>query len=230
LPEGFSFKQIRQRLETDQNLKADTLAMSESELIDYLALDVDDLEGWFYPDTYIYSNQTKVSLILKQAYQRMNEELEQAWQTKEANLPLKNAYEALILASIVEKETGVGYERPEIAGVFMRRLNLGMRLQTDPTVIYAMGDRYQGNIRRSDLSIDSPYNTYRVHGLPPTPIASAGRAALDAVMQPNKGNALYFVGKGDGSHYFSATLEEHNRAVREYQIENRSENYRSSPE
>lgn len=229
LPEGFSFKQIRQRLENNPNLIPDTQGKNEAELIEYLGIDIERLEGWFYPDTYVYSSNTKVSTILKQAHQKMRAELDTAWAARDTGLPFDRPYEALILASIVEKETGVGYERPEIAGVFMRRLQIGMRLQTDPTVIYAMGDSYVGNIRRSDLAIDSPYNTYKNHGLPPTPIAAAGKAALEAVMHPTEGTTLYFVGKGDGSHYFSTTLEEHNKAVREFQIENRSSNYRSTP-
>jgi len=148
----------------------------------------------------------------------MQKYLEESWSTREKNLPLKNSYEALILASIVEKETGLRSEQGQIAGVFIRRLNKKMRLQTDPTVIYGMGDRYDGNIRRRDLLEHTSYNTYRIPALPPTPIALPGGAAIDAVMHPLKGKTLYFVSKGDGSHYFSETLEEHNKAVTKYQL------------
>lgn len=229
IPEGLKFSEIRKILESNSNLIADTKGLSEAEIISLMGLDIENIEGWFYPDTYVYSRNTKVSSILSQGYKQMSSLLEQTWATRDTGLPIETAYEALILASIVEKETGVVYERPEIAGVFIRRLQQNMKLQTDPTVIYAMGDAYRGNIRRSDLSIDSPYNTYRYKGLPPTPIASPGLAALKAVVHPASGGTLYFVAKGDGSHYFSSTLEEHNQAVRKFQIEKRSSNYRSSP-
>ena len=229
VPEGLNLSQIRQILETDPNLVADTRGLSDAEIIEMLNLDIENLEGWFYPDTYVYTRHTKVSDIIRKACRHMQSLLEEIWATRDAGLPLKTSYEALILASIVEKETGVAYERPEIAGVFIRRLQKNMKLQTDPTVIYAMGEEYQGNIRRSDLAIDSPYNTYKYRGLPPTPIASPGLAALEAVVHPAQGNTLYFVAKGDGSHYFSVSLEEHNRAVREFQIEKRRAGYRSSP-
>jgi len=189
-------------------------------------LDVPHLEGWLYPDTYFYSaGETDVSLLLR-AYNKMKKVLEDEWENRSPGLPLDNAYEALILASIVEKETGAPHERAEIAGVFTRRLQRGMRLQTDPTVIYGMGEQYDGNIRRADLRRPTPYNTYTISGLPPTPIALAGREALHAVLHPADGDSLYFVAKGDGTHYFSSTLEEHNAAVRRYQL-SRKENYQS---
>lgn len=187
-------------------------------------------EGWLYPDTYVYQSGEKVSSVIRQAYDRMNRQLAKAWAERDEELPYEKPYEAMIMASIVEKETAVPAERPEIAGVFVRRLQKGMRLETDPTVIYGMGDRYQGNIRRSDLRDGSnPYNTYRIKGLPPTPIALAGRAALDAALNPAEGSTLFFVAKGDGSHHFSTTLAEHNKAVYQYQIKGRKKDYRSTP-
>ena len=187
-------------------------------------------EGWLYPDTYVYQSGEKTSSIIRQAYKRMNSQLAKAWAERDEELPYKIPYEALIMASIVEKETAVPAERPEIAGVFVRRLQKGMRLETDPTVIYGMGDKYEGNIRKRDLrNGKNPYNTYRIKGLPPTPIALAGRAALDAALNPAEGSTLFFVAKGDGSHYFSTTLKEHNKAVYQYQIKERKKNYRSTP-
>ncbi|RDE25318.1 endolytic transglycosylase MltG [Motiliproteus coralliicola] len=186
-------------------------------------------EGWIYPDTYQFTRGTSDLELLKRAYQRMQQILEQEWAAKQDKLPIKTPYEALILASIVEKETGAAFERPEIAGVFSRRLIKGMRLQTDPTVIYGMGERYQGNITRADLKRKTPYNTYVIKGLPPTPIANPGREAINAVLHPADGKSLYFVAKGDGTHQFSATLAEHNKAVYKYQRRGRRSDYRSSP-
>lgn len=191
-------------------------------------------EGLVYPDTYIYQSGDSVSSIIKQSHQRMQQVLEQEWQkyeSKEGNkLPYRSAYEALIMASIVEKETGQAIERPEIAGVFVRRLQKNMRLETDPTVIYGLGETFDGNLRKKHLRDRSnPYNSYRNKGLPPTPIALAGREAINAALNPDNGKSLYFVAKGDGSHYFSSSLAEHNRAVRKYQIFRRSKDYRSAP-
>jgi UPF0755 protein len=202
-------------------------------------LDLDGLpEGWIYPDTYVYHSGDTVSAIINQAHQRMKNVLDSEWQAyidklsinEIEKLPYRSAYEVLIMASIVEKETGLASERPEIAGVFIRRLRMNMRLQTDPTVIYGLGESYQGNLRKKHLRNPSNiYNTYRHEGLPPTPIALAGRAAINAALNPDNGDSIYFVAKGDGSHYFSTSLAEHNRAVREYQILKRSKNYRSAP-
>lgn len=186
-------------------------------------------EGLLYPDTYLYSYNESASNIIKQAYAEGQKQLKEAWSKRAKNLPYKTPYEALIMASIIEKETAVESERAQIAGVFVRRLQKRMRLETDPTVIYGIKN-YKGNLRRKHLwDRSNPYNTYRIWGLPPTPIAFAGRKALDAALHPASGDELYFVAKGDGSHYFSSTLEQHSKAVRKYQILNRKKNYRSSP-
>lgn len=185
-------------------------------------------EGWLYPDTYVYQRGDKVSTILRQAHTRMQQQLEQAWAARQPGLPYKTPYDALIMASLVEKETGAPYERPMIAGVFVRRLQKNMRLETDPTIIYGLGEAYNGKLRRVHLQDRSNrYNTYRHHGLPPTPIALAGRAALDAALNPADGAELFFVARGDGTHQFSATLAEHNKAVRQYQLKRRAD-YRST--
>jgi len=190
--------------------------------------DITHMEGWIYPDTYQFTaGDTDVSLLLR-AHQRMHNVLADEWESRQQGLPYDSPYEALIMASIVEKETGAAHERAEIAGVFVRRLQKGMRLQTDPTVIYGMGAHYNGNITRKDLRQHTPYNTYRIAALPPTPIALAGRAALHAALNPLDGTSLYFVAKGDGTHKFSATIEEHNKAVHQYQKIRRSD-YRSAP-
>jgi len=175
-------------------------------------------EGLFFPDTYRFPKGATDLELLRQSHARMLSELERAWSNRDPNLPLANAYEALILASIVEKETALSSERAQIAGVFVNRLRKGMRLQTDPTVIYGMGDAYDGNIRKVDLQRDTPYNTYTRRGLPPTPICLPGSDSIRAAVRPEHTDALFFVatGKGDGSHYFSSTLEEHNAAVQRY--------------
>lgn len=187
-------------------------------------------EGWFAPDTYSFTTGESELSVLRRAHQRMQAQLEELWQGREPGLPYDSPYEALIMASIIEKETGAAGERAAIAGVFVRRLQKGMRLQTDPTVIYGLGDAYTGNLRRKHLSSPSPYNTYRIKGLPPTPIANPGAAAIEAALHPAEGQALYFVAKGDGSHYFSNSLTEHQQAVEQYQINQRRKDYRSSPQ
>jgi UPF0755 protein len=176
------------------------------------------LEGWLFPDTYRFAPGTSDVEILKRAHAAMKKRLDEAWRARAPDLPLKTPYEALILASIVEKETGVAAERALIAAVFANRLKKGMRLQTDPTVIYGMGESYDGNIRKKDLTTDTPWNTYTRDGLPPTPIAMPGLGSLQAVVKPATSDMLYFVGKGDGTHQFSRTLEEHNRGVTRYQL------------
>lgn len=185
-------------------------------------------EGQFLPETYHFPRGFTDVQLLERAHRALQQVLEREWEQRAPGLPLKSPYEALILASIIERETGVAYERPEIAGVFVRRLQRGMRLQTDPTVIYGMGEAYQGRIRRRDLETDTPYNTYTRHGLTPTPIAMPSSAAIRAALNPEPGDTLFFVARGDGTHHFSATYEEHRAAVRRYQL-NRREDYRSFP-
>ncbi len=183
-------------------------------------------EGWIFPDTYQYSRGDTDRSLLLRAYRRMRSVLDQAWTHRTAGLPLKSAYEALILASIVEKETGVADERATIAGVFIRRLNKGMKLQTDPTVVYGMGERYKGNIHKADLRQDTPYNTYTRKGLPPTPIALPGAGSIEAAVHPNDTGALFFVAKGGGRHYFSKTYREHRKAVIKYLLGGDKKRYR----
>lgn len=178
-------------------------------------------EGRFLPETYRFTNQTTDVEFMRRAYQAMEAALARQWAARQPDLPLENPEQMLILASIIERETGLASERPQIAGVFVRRLRKGMRLQTDPTVIYGMGDAFDGNIRRRDLRTDTPYNTYTRKGLPPTPIALPGEAALAAAVNPADGDTLFFVSRGDGSHVFSATVEQHNAAVRKYQLRKR---------
>lgn len=228
LVEGHRLSDYLLVLASSDELQHELGEKSYGDIAELLGIKGANPEGWFFPDTYSFTKGTSDLDILKRSYQRMQSVLEEEWQSKSENLPIKSPYEALILASIVEKETGAPEERGQIAGVFTRRLEKGMRLQTDPTVIYGMGDAYKGNIRRSDLNRMTPYNTYRIQGLPPTPIANPGREAIHASLNPEAGNTLYFVAKGDGRHYFSANLSEHNKAVRQYQLK-RSENYRSSP-
>ena len=228
-PEGWSFKQWIDHLASyDQFAYLKT--KSTSEILQQSGIDLTHPEGWFYPDTYNFTKQDKLADILSQAHARMQLELKNAWQQKKQGLPYQSAYEALIMASIIEKETGRADERRAIAGVFVRRLEKGMRLQTDPTVIYGLGDDYDGDLRKKDLLQLTPYNTYRINGLPPTPIAMPGSAAINAALNPLKGNSLYFVARGDGSHQFSDTIAEHVKAVRYYQIEKRASDYKSAPQ
>jgi len=230
LVEGKTFDDFLSALQRNNKIKH-TLdkSLTYTQLLEQLQINVDHPEGWFFPDTYQFVSGMSDVDILRQAHQRMQDVLEEEWQKKSDNLPYTSAYEALIMASIIEKETGVAYERPEIAGVFVRRLQKGMRLQTDPTIIYGLGREYKGNIRRKHLTQKTPYNTYVIDGLPPTPIAMPGREAIHAALHPKSGKTLFFVAKGDGSHQFSITLAEHNKAVRKYQIEQRRKQYRSSP-
>jgi len=218
--EGSTFKQIRSRLASNTELVQTMGGMSDTEIMTALELNDQHPEGLFFSDTYRFPTQTTDIQFLKRANNLLQKVLQEEWELRQKDLPLNSPYEALILASIVEKETAAPEERPLIAGVFMSRLRLNMRLQTDPTVIYGIGDSYDGNIRRSDLTTDTPYNTYTRGGLPPTPIAMVGREAIHAVMQPEKTSALYFVAKHDGSgtHKFSDNFEQHNAAVRKYQL------------
>ncbi|MDT8425423.1 MAG: endolytic transglycosylase MltG [Methyloprofundus sp.] len=216
-PEGWNFKEIHQAIAENESLTHTIAELTDLQILQALGSDYVHPEGLFFPDTYQFEKHTSDLVILKLAYNKMQNTLALLWEQRADNLPIKSAYEALILASIVEKETGVVAEQPIIAGVFMRRLQKGMRLQTDPTVIYGMGESYQGNIRKKDLSALTPYNTYRISGLPPTPIAMPGEHALYSVLHPTDDGHLYFVAKGDGSHIFSATLAEHNKAVSSFQ-------------
>lgn len=229
LVEGWTFRQALKALQAQEKIRA---TLDSPEAIEHFiaGLDVPDNhpEGWFFPDTYRYVAGNSDGEILAQAHQRMRGVLAVEWENRAGALPYKDPYEALIMASIVERETGVAEERGQIAGVFVRRLERNMRLQTDPTVIYGLADAYDGTIRRSHLRQKTPYNTYVINGLPPTPIALPGLDAIRAALNPEEGTTLYFVAKGDGSHQFSETLEEHNRAVRQYQHQRRAD-YRSSP-
>ena len=229
LIEGKTFDDFLATLQRQEKIRTVIQSTNHIDIIKSLSLDIEHLEGWFFPDTYSYVAGTTDKMLLLQAHQRMRRILAEEWRERQADLPYQDPYEALIMASIVEKETGAADERSDIAGVFVRRLRRGMRLQTDPTVIYGLGDNYNGNLRRVHLVQATPYNTYVIDGLPPTPIAMPGRQAIRAALNPADGNTLFFVAKGDGSHYFSETLAEHNKAVRKYQIQQRSKNYQSAP-
>jgi UPF0755 protein len=216
--EGWTFRELRLALAREPALEQTLGGLPDAEVMRQLGAGAEHPEGRFLPETYHYTRGVTDLELLKRTYTAMRNTLDAAWRERDADLPLRSPYEALILASIVEKETGVPAERPRIAGVFMRRLRLGMRLQTDPTIIYGLGSAYDGNLTRKHLEDATPYNTYAIAGLPPTPIALPGRAAIDAVVHPAPGEALYFVARGDGSHEFSATLADHNRAVARYQL------------
>lgn len=226
--EGTRFSELRMALAGEARLVQRLPELSDDALMEELGLEAPSPEGLFLAETYQFETGMTDLELLARANDHLEQTLNKAWAERSAELPLDSPYEALTLASIVEKETGVPAERPRIAGVFVRRLERGMRLQTDPTVIYGMGEAYDGNIRRSDLRKPTPYNTYTIDGLPPTPIALVGPDAIHAALNPEAGEWLYFVAKGDGSHQFSKTLAEHNRAVAEYQLK-RKQNYRSSP-
>jgi UPF0755 protein len=218
LVEGWTFRQVRKALAGEPGIQQEIRELSDADVAQRLAIEQSSPEGWFFPDTYNFSHGTSDLRILRRAHELMKSHLTAQWERRAQNLPLASPYEALILASIIEKETGKPDERPLIAAVFVNRLRLGMRLQTDPTVIYGIGESFDGNLRSRDLTTDTPYNTYTRSGLPPTPIALAGGPSLEAAVSPEITDALYFVatGRPDGSHYFSATLEEHDRAVRDY--------------
>ena len=219
--EGWSFKQLLQAIHGHEKLAHILRGLNDEQIMQQLGKPGEHPEGRFLPETYYFSAGMTDLDFLKRAYEAMQQRLQQEWQQRDEGLPYQSAYEALIMASIIEKETAVPAERNQIAGVFVRRLQKNMRLQTDPTVIYGIGENYDGNIRRSDLRRDTPYNTYTRHGLTPTPIALPGKAAIRAALHPAKGDSLYFVSKGDGSHYFSASLEEHTNAVRKYQLKHK---------
>jgi UPF0755 protein len=224
--EGWTFRDLRRALEVEPHLEQTLAGQDEAAVMAALGEAGTPAEGLFFPDTYLFGKGTTDLEILRQARNRMRRELDAAWAVRAADLPLRSAHEALVLASIVEKETALAAERPRIAGVFTERLRIGMRLQTDPTVIYGLGPDFDGNLRRADLERDGPYNTYTRAGLPPTPIALPGAEALRAVVHPDERGELYFVATGlpDGSHEFSKTLREHEAAVRRYLVRYRQRN------
>ena len=217
LVEGWNWRQVRAALAREETLQPDSAGLSDAALMQRLGRAGVPPEGRFFPDTYTYAKGSSDLAVLRRALHAMDRHLEAAWAQRASDSPLKSPEQALILASIVEKETGRASDRPMIAGVFSNRLRIGMLLQTDPTVIYGLGDQFDGNLRKRDLQTDTPWNTYTRAGLPPTPIAMPGKAALLAAVQPQATKALYFVAKGDGSSHFSASLDEHNRAVNRYQ-------------
>jgi len=214
--EGWTYAQFRQALRANPDVKQTLGDTGDAALMARLGSSIKEPEGMFFPDTYVFTPGTSDFDLLRRAYQQQQQVLAEAWAERQPDLPLHSPYEALILASIIEKETGHGPERTRVAGVFVNRLRQGMMLQTDPTVIYGMGERYQGRIRRADLQADTPWNTYTRAGLPPTPIAAAGRASLLAAVQPERHKYLYFVSRGNGTSEFSANLSEHNRNVARY--------------
>ena len=217
LVEGWTFRQWRARLEQHPDLKHEMQGLSEAEIAARLGIDGGKIEGWLLPDTYLFDKQSSDLELLARAHRATRKKLELAWNERDANLPYKTPYEALIMASIVEKETGRSDDRAQVAAVFVNRLRKGMLLQTDPTVIYGLGETFDGNLRKRDLQNDTPYNTYTRGGLPPTPIAMPGLASIQAAMHPAANDMLYFVARGDGNSHFSRTLDEHNKAVSKYQ-------------
>ncbi|MBK6286597.1 MAG: endolytic transglycosylase MltG [Pseudomonadales bacterium] len=229
--EGTTVRQMLAQLHAQRNLQVLIDPAEPDALLQLLGADKElkSAEGVFFPDTYQFHAGMSDLDILKMSHQRMQQILEEEWQMRVDNLPYANSYEALVMASLVEKETGLASERPDIAGVFVRRLQRGMLLQTDPAVIYGVGSEFTGNLTRVHLQTPGPYNTYLNPGLPPSPIALPGRAAITAALHPAGGDTLYFVARGDGSHEFSTTLDAHNAAVRKFQIRKRAVNYRSRP-
>lgn len=215
--EGWSWRDVRAALAAQPMLRNDSASMSDADLLRAIGAEEQHPEGLLFPDTYFYAPESSDLSVLRRAYRLQHDKLRAAWEGRAAGLPYRTPYEALIMASIVEKETGAAFERPMIAGVFINRMKLGMRLQTDPTVIYGLGERYDGNLRKIDLQTDTPYNTYTRYGLPPTPIAMPSEAAIQAALNPAKTDALYFVSRNDGTHIFSNSLAAHNRAVKRYQ-------------
>lgn len=228
LLEGWNFRQVRSALAKHEKIVQTLSGLSDSEVMDKLGHPGVFPEGRFFPDTYRFVRGMTDVELLKKAYNRLDDVLAQEWSKRAADAPYTEPYQALIMASLVEKETGVPEERGQIAGVFVRRLKVGMLLQTDPTVIYGLGERYNGKLTRAHLKEANPYNTYMISGLPPTPIAMVGREAIHAALNPVPGSSLYFVARGDGSHVFSDDLDAHNAAVREFQLKRRAD-YRSSP-
>jgi UPF0755 protein len=226
--EGWTFRELRAALAAEATLEPETRGLADAEIMARLGEPGRHPEGLFFPDTYLFGKGTRDVEVLRQARDRMRKELAAAWGQRQEGLPLQDDYQALILASIIERETALPSERARIAGVFVQRLRRGMRLQTDPTVIYGLGEKFDGNLRRADLERDGPYNTYTRGGLPPTPIALPGADSLRAAVQPDERGELFFVatGNGDGSHAFSRTLAEHEAAVRRYLVKYRQQNSR----
>ena len=217
LVEGWSLDQVMEELRSLSTIDHQIENYDSGQIAKLLGLNVDSAEGMLFPDTYFFTRNTSDVEILNRAHLKLNEVLDGAWETRAVGLPFKTSYEALILASIIEKESSLNTERSVIASVFLQRINLGMRLQSDPTVIYGMGRRYEGNLTRENLSEVTAYNTYRIDGLPPTPISLAGKSSIEASLNPSDSTFLYFVSRGDGTHFFSETLSEHNNAVNLYQ-------------
>ncbi|WP_223534368.1 endolytic transglycosylase MltG [Pseudomonas sp. GL-B-16] len=228
LVEGWNFRQVRAALAKEEKLDHSLNGLNDSQVMDKLGHTGIFPEGRFFPDTYRYVRGMSDIELLKTAYDRLDEVLAKEWEQRSSDVPYTEPYQALIMASLVEKETGVPQERGQIAGVFVRRMAMGMLLQTDPTVIYGLGDRYSGKLTRAHLKEATPYNTYMNAGLPPTPISMVGREAIHAALNPVEGNSLYFVARGDGTHVFSDDLDAHNNAVKEFQLKRRAD-YRSSP-
>ena len=222
--EGTTFKQLIDALKKDHLVTHEVSNLPYAQILAALEIPYEHPEGLFAPDTYFFAKGESDKKILKDLYLRQMKALDQAWANRAPDLPYKDKYEALIMASIVEKETSLDSELEQVSGVFARRLKLGMRLQTDPTVIYGMGDKYAGNITRQDLRTPTPYNTYTISGLPPTPIALPSKKAIEAAMHPDQSSNIYFVATGNGGHKFTATLQDHNRAVQEYLAVMRSKN------
>lgn len=217
LLEGWTFRQFRLVLDAHPHVRHDTAAWTERQILDKLGIE-GSAEGRFFPDTYLFAKGSADFEILQRARRQLDKVLLEAWERRQEGLPYRSPYEALIMASIVEKETGLAADRDQVAGVFVNRLKKGMLLQTDPTVIYGLGEKFDGNLRKRDLLSDGPYNTYTRPGLPPTPIAMPGQASIRAALNPAQSEMLYFVARGDGSSQFSRTLEEHSRAVAKYQL------------
>jgi UPF0755 protein len=215
--EGWTFRQMRAALNAAPGVGHDSAALSDAQIMVQLGAAARNPEGLFFPDTYLFAKGASDLAILKRAYRAMDRQLQTAWQQRAPDLPYRSPYEALIMASVIEKETGQASDRALIGGVFVNRLRIGMMLQTDPSVIYGLGEKFDGNLRRKDLLADTPHNTYTRTGLPPTPIAMPGQASLAAALNPAKTPAMYFVARGDGSSEFSRTLAEHERAVAKYQ-------------
>jgi UPF0755 protein len=229
LVEGWSVRQMMTALADNNNIKHTLTDVTAESIMPAIGIRIPHGEGWFLPDTYFFVRDTTDKALLLRAHSAMFNQIDASWSSRAEGLPYESNYDALIMASIVEKETAVAAERSQIAGVFVRRLKKGMRLQTDPTVIYGMGEKYDGNIRLKDLRADTAYNTYTRNGLPPTPIAMPGVAAIEAALHPAEGTSLYFVAKGDGSHAFATTLEEHNQNVIKYQLNGRERPFSSAP-